>query len=149
MAGAYSVVHEHDMRNLLEERGFKEVFIEGTREIVYGKIIAKNTCLRVYTSIVPVDGESRGVGEDAIRVCLVYRKADGTIVGIGSDARVYRLATWKKNLEARLEKWFDMTGPLCPTCDSPTKKRNGKYGEFFGCINFPSCRGLVKIQEKE
>lgn len=28
----------------------------------------------------------------------------------------------------------------CPRCDGFLVKRNGKYGEFFGCSNFPACR---------
>lgn len=29
---------------------------------------------------------------------------------------------------------------LCPRCGGELKKRNGKFGEFFGCSNFPKCR---------
>ncbi|MCM1282024.1 MAG: exonuclease domain-containing protein [Muribaculaceae bacterium] len=29
---------------------------------------------------------------------------------------------------------------LCERCGSPMKKRNGKYGEFWGCSTFPQCR---------
>lgn len=34
---------------------------------------------------------------------------------------------------------------LCPKCGLEMVKRNGKYGEFFGCSNFPRCRGTRKI----
>ena len=34
---------------------------------------------------------------------------------------------------------------LCPKCGSDMVKRNGKYGEFYGCSNFPRCRGTRKI----
>lgn len=29
---------------------------------------------------------------------------------------------------------------LCPRCGGELVKRNGKFGAFFGCSNFPSCR---------
>lgn len=28
----------------------------------------------------------------------------------------------------------------CPRCGEPMRKRNGKYGEFWGCSSFPDCR---------
>jgi hypothetical protein len=34
------------------------------------------------------------------------------------------------------------TGPgLCPKCGGKTHKLSGKFGEFYGCDNFPSCKG--------
>lgn len=29
---------------------------------------------------------------------------------------------------------------ICPICGSPLKLRNGKYGEFWGCTGYPTCR---------
>lgn len=29
---------------------------------------------------------------------------------------------------------------LCPKCGGELRKRNGKFGEFFGCSNYPACR---------
>ncbi len=29
---------------------------------------------------------------------------------------------------------------ICPVCGGELKKRNGRYGEFFGCSNYPKCR---------
>jgi len=29
----------------------------------------------------------------------------------------------------------------CPKCGKETVLRNGKFGEFYGCINFPKCKG--------
>lgn len=29
---------------------------------------------------------------------------------------------------------------VCPRCGSELRRRNGRYGEFFGCSAFPSCR---------
>ncbi|MBR4760860.1 MAG: topoisomerase DNA-binding C4 zinc finger domain-containing protein [Lachnospiraceae bacterium] len=28
----------------------------------------------------------------------------------------------------------------CPKCGSLLKKRNGKYGPFWGCSGYPDCR---------
>lgn len=34
---------------------------------------------------------------------------------------------------------------LCPKCGADMVKRSGMYGEFYGCSNFPRCRGTRKI----
>ena len=28
---------------------------------------------------------------------------------------------------------------VCPKCGSPLKVRNGKFGQFLGCSNYPEC----------
>lgn len=33
---------------------------------------------------------------------------------------------------------------LCPKCGGQLLKRNGKYGEFIGCSNYPKCRFIKK-----
>ncbi len=37
----------------------------------------------------------------------------------------------------------------CPRCASPLTKRPGRYGEFWGCIKFPRCRGKRTLAEVE
>lgn len=34
---------------------------------------------------------------------------------------------------------------LCPICEQPMKKRNGRFGEFWGCSGFPGCRYTENI----
>ncbi len=29
---------------------------------------------------------------------------------------------------------------ICPKCGEPMRKRNGRYGEFWGCSGYPDCR---------
>lgn len=33
---------------------------------------------------------------------------------------------------------------ICPKCGSALIERNGKYGKFIGCTNFPKCRYIIK-----
>ncbi|MBJ4130408.1 topoisomerase DNA-binding C4 zinc finger domain-containing protein, partial [Salmonella enterica subsp. enterica serovar Derby] len=33
--------------------------------------------------------------------------------------------------------------PLCPVCKGPTRKRKGKNGDFWGCIRYPECSGII------
>ena len=34
----------------------------------------------------------------------------------------------------------------CKNCNIPMVVKEGKYGKFFGCANFPMCREIVKIE---
>ncbi|MFQ7633777.1 MAG: topoisomerase DNA-binding C4 zinc finger domain-containing protein [Sellimonas intestinalis] len=36
---------------------------------------------------------------------------------------------------------------MCPQCGSYLVIRNGKYGEFFECSNFPHCRFTFNYDE--
>lgn len=42
---------------------------------------------------------------------------------------------------------FDWNQP-CPICKSEMKIRHGRYGAFLGCVNYPDCKGVVKIPKK-
>lgn len=140
----YTEVSRAEVMALLGPHRFTPVEIEGTRELVLGKRVDRRgvqMTLRVYTSI---DGEaSRGVGEDAIRVCLVTRRADGKIVGIGRARRVNRVPSWGDRLLQRIARWQDLLGPDCPKCGRPVALRRGKRGEFWGCVDYPACTGTV------
>ncbi|ENR6416701.1 topoisomerase DNA-binding C4 zinc finger domain-containing protein, partial [Salmonella enterica] len=33
--------------------------------------------------------------------------------------------------------------PPCPVCGGKTSRRQGKNGAFWGCLNYPDCKGIV------
>lgn len=35
--------------------------------------------------------------------------------------------------------------PVCPKCGNVLKKRNGKFGEFWGCSGYPECRFTMNV----
>ena len=39
------------------------------------------------------------------------------------------------------------TGEMCPNCNSPLVIRNGKFGKFTACSNYPKCK-YIKKEEK-
>ncbi len=45
------------------------------------------------------------------------------------------------------KKELERTGDLCPECGSELVYRNGRYGKFISCINFPKCR-YTKSEEQ-
>lgn len=38
-----------------------------------------------------------------------------------------------------------MSKPNCPKCDAKMIRRSGEYGSFWGCPNFPKCRGTRQL----
>ena len=46
-----------------------------------------------------------------------------------------------KNME---KKEAEQTGENCPDCGSPLVIRNGRYGEFVACSNYPECKFIKK-----
>jgi hypothetical protein len=142
-------ISQNDMHAFLAARDFRLIpHVPGTKELVYGKIVDKGVCLRVYTSVVPGCG-SRGTGKDAIRCCLFVRDDRGQPKIIGSDKRVHRVEGWRANLALRLDNWRQQLGPACPNCGRPTVRRKSRRGPFWGCSNFPSCVSITPITHRE
>lgn len=36
----------------------------------------------------------------------------------------------------------------CPECGFPMEVREGKYGYFWGCTNFPACENTLSIKQQ-
>lgn len=60
----------------------------------------------------------------------------------GHDAR---LAHKEKVKEIKKEIDTAKTQNLCPYCKTPLVVRKGKFGEFYGCSNYPKCKFTKKI----
>lgn len=59
------------------------------------------------------------------------------------NQRVFELLGKEMNTEKK--KILDSNVKTCPLCNLPLKKRNGRYGEFWGCTGFPNCRYTKNI----
>lgn len=49
------------------------------------------------------------------------------------------------NAGYRIWRWQRGEIPFCPRCGSMMEIRTGRYGEFWGCMSFPRCRGSEDI----
>ncbi len=47
------------------------------------------------------------------------------------------------------KKQAEETGETCPECGSPLVIRNGRYGEFTACSNYPTCKYIKKEKQEE
>lgn len=139
-----------EFQAVLVDRGFKPLTLPGTLELVFGKRVDKDNrplSLRVYTSLNP-NGLGRACGEDAIRVEVYFKTTEGKVKRVGGSRRVNRVPGWADRLVERVDRWEEALGPDCPACGCPTVERTGSWGTFFGCCQYPACRGTVKAPAK-
>lgn len=98
--------------------------------------------LHIYTSLDP-EGETRGLGEDAIRIVLFDVWAGQPV---GSTKRVHRTegatTVWER-LEERVDEMLELAGEqrFCRRCGSHTVRRRRRIDNepFDGCSAFPHC----------
>lgn len=138
MAATYYAIPLEQMHEFLAEQGFIALEPKPGQETVYGKRVDQGKwklTLRVYTGI--VGAVSRGVGEDAIRTQLFFRRPDGEVVSIGGTKRVHRVEGWRKNLKDRLDWWLqNLPQEPCPKCGLPLALRKSGTGEFLACVGW-------------
>lgn len=134
----YVPVHETSFREMIEgAMGFQPTAIPGTSELVWERPVSKYTTMRIYSTITR-NGTSRGVGEDAIRICLVSN-SDNRAHVVASE-RVYRTKNALETMRRKArELWSYALHHKCQ-CGHVMVERTGKNGRFYGCSNFPVCR---------
>ena len=157
MAKYYNISIE-EMNEFLVRQGFVRIpqeMLPNTRELVYGKrvdAVGIPLTVRVYTSI-DASGQSRDVGEDAMRVALFTRVPDALSPNkmatkqLFGSKRVHRVAGWAKNLQSRIDEVLEKAKQqkICDRCGLPMvlregkSKSTGKPYSFYGCSGYPSC----------
>lgn len=112
-------------------------------EVYYDLRLSDNVCVRVWTSIAEKGrGTGAGVGEDAIRVQLMYPKLDRPLQK-GKAPIVKRTQGWRSNLQDRIEDaietyedkdeyWENRLSPSSPAPESkdPDEDREHQEVEF-------------------
>jgi hypothetical protein len=138
MAGTYINISLDEFNKFVTELGFSQIQVDGTNEAVFGRIIGKGLCLRVYSGI--VGRESRGCGEDAIRCVIFWREnKESPPVKVSGTKRVHRVHGWRNNLLKRIEAISAEQTPLCQ-CGRPMVKRQNKITKsyFWSCAGYTS-----------
>lgn len=139
----YTLITLQEMTQHIEPLGFEFYNDPKAQEYVFQKYLKEKNIeytLRVYTSISKYNDDSRTVGTDAIRLVVL---GDNKYFGEG---RVNRTQNWRDNLTARINKW-NQVYTVCPQCGHALRPKQGKYGEFMGCVTFPAC-GYTQKKER-
>jgi len=118
----------------LMPNGSTERLGRGVREVVYQRQINHALMCRVYTTIVGT--EVREVGLDSIKACVLYKRLDGAVRGIGKETRVKRVGLVADIVERMMDRarsvWRSATtGEHCSCCGSP--KATSRAGNLY-CV---------------
>lgn len=147
----YVKPNREDMREFFSDRPeqwrnanhpSKEYVVE-TNEFLpeYGNIV-----LRCFTTLLKSTGEAADKGADAIRTVVWDMEMDRPIAG---REKTLRIKTWRKNLNEKLDDLMERQEEIvtfCDNCGGNMVIRDGQYGKFFGCSNYPDCTETKEIQ---
>lgn len=93
-------------------------------------------------SSVDISGFAAGTGQDSIRLWLVNSETFKPL-GKKVDAYTTRVKGWEQRMNDKLHLLYAQGLKMhnCPKCnDGVMVERKGKYGTFYGCSNYPSCK---------
>ena len=85
--------------------------------------------------------ESEGISEKE------FQKLAGKRSRIDTEEALDKLEAQKKRLEqsTKLHERFMKTAPDCPRCGKHMVNRRGPRGEFWGCRDYPECKGTANF----
>ncbi len=58
------------------------------------------------------------------------------------------LTVQSSSTELKNKDLITLSLPICPQCGGPMRSCKGKYGDFWGCLNYPDCRGTRQIAQR-
>lgn len=102
--------------------------------------------LRIYSTIDKRTDQARSKGADAIRLVIWNRHV---MAPIGGRKKTLRIKTYCKNLTEKInELWeqWEQYVTRCEECGGWMVERDGQYGEFLGCVNYPDCKNTENIE---
>ena len=89
---------------------------------------------------------------------LSFNKFNTKPAGLCSGKlRIGKIKDFDTSLEERMreydkkreeEKYELISQGICPQCGCYLKIRHGRYGEFFGCSNYPHCQFTFSYDEE-
>lgn len=57
------------------------------------------------------------------------------------------IAKQDKNIDRNLFKQLGTSDEKCPECGKPMVIKLGKYGKFLSCSDYPTCKGIMALEE--
>lgn len=117
------------------------------------KIVGK---LPVYSLVVFVQNNTRHIDANGVIPLRALRRAlqsGETVLTLKQMQTAYNLllsnesgiSTQEHVHNIRKQQWNLECG-ICPRCGGTLVLRKGKYGEFWGCSNYPKCKFIKKIK---
>lgn len=126
----------------IKERGYVDIVDKKFNPTEIG-IITTDKLQEFFSDLINVE-YTREMEEDLDLIAdgkLVWNKVLADFYGLFEPRVESAFADMKK-------KAPEETGEVCPECGNPLVIRNGRYGEFVACSNYPECK-YIKKEEPE
>lgn len=101
--------------------------------------------LRFYSTIDERTDVARSKGSDAMRLVIWDKHLNRPV---GGRKKTLRIKTWRKNLRKKIKDIHSETSEfvaVCDDCGDMMVIRDGQYGEFYGCRNYPDCENTKQM----
>lgn len=98
-------------------------------------------------SSIKQDGFAALSGDDSIRLVLINTETEHPLAE-KIDAWTQRTVGWQKRMIEKIKMLYKKGTEMsnCPVCNTGVMvKKEGKFGVFYGCSNYPSCKHTSKI----
>ena len=136
------VVTREAMTTLLSSYGFREDTERAKGQRVWSAVLIPGVRVLVYSSIPEGAEDSRGLGEDSIKLTMLSVETDRPL--LKKQPYVARTKGWRVSLMEHIIELIEKLGTACGKCGGPTVERGTVGKEFYGCIKFPECKGYGK-----
>lgn len=122
------------------------------QEVIYQWTMSDNSFwMRFYTSI-DTNGlvtRAQRTGRAKLRVSVRDAKSKQVVEFVSGTVELAKDQTgWEPLVREMLDRAFlfvSRNRPICPLCKKQMEIRTGKRGDFWGCSQFPECRGTRNI----
>lgn len=148
----YGITQEHQLRNPIWQN---DGHIKTLRKLVFGNdvpiygivifpsdtdinVTANQPVLNMY-NVVPYIKQYRDVVLSSVQMGF-YRRRLLEVISTSESDRKEHLGNVYRNKERRDEA---VASGRCPRCGGTLVLRNGKYGQFYGCSNYPTCKYIL------
>lgn len=122
------------------------------QEVIYQWTLADNSFwMRFYTSIDTdrLVTRAQRTGRAKLRVSVRDAKSKQVVEFVSGSVDLERDRTgWEPMVKEMLDRaylFISRNRPICPLCKKQMEIRTGKRGDFWGCEQFPECRGTRNI----
>ena len=151
MTGENTVnIHKADFELALGETGldFQEIDYAWAGEVIYEASSSGGMfAIRVYSTICKRDKESRGTGEDSIKVNVIHKESGRPLF---TATRTYRTPGWDERLQKKIKELIEKKSEVtkCDKCGSVMviRENNDNGNEFYGCTQWPDCEHTKPVQ---
>lgn len=127
-------------KNLSQYRGLPVFSIVAFSSQANLQVNLDNACVIYWRQIPSVIRQFDQIKMTTDDVDAIYNE----IVSINAASKKKRRTHMKSVRAAKKRKATALSEGRCPRCGGELVLRSGKYGEFYGCSNYPSCKYTIE-----